>query len=152
MACCGLEVIECCVLLDKALCLTFFCCLFVALVLGFDWGKYLQEHGFKAAPVSCFKHVSSLLCLTVCVVHVACTGLCGGEWREAWGEACLSTVCEEGSWGFSQPRVGGSPMGGTFNFKGGSRGVLPVVMCLYWGGFDWVGWQTVPSCLCDFCG
>ncbi|XP_074682858.1 lethal(3)malignant brain tumor-like protein 2 isoform X2 [Strix aluco] len=28
-----------------------------ALVLGFDWGKYLQEHGFKAAPVSCFKHV-----------------------------------------------------------------------------------------------
>uniref|UniRef100_H0ZIB1 Lethal(3)malignant brain tumor-like protein 2 n=1 Tax=Taeniopygia guttata TaxID=59729 RepID=H0ZIB1_TAEGU len=28
-----------------------------ALVLGFDWGKYLQEHGYKAAPVSCFKHV-----------------------------------------------------------------------------------------------
>ncbi|XP_061869021.1 lethal(3)malignant brain tumor-like protein 2 isoform X2 [Colius striatus] len=28
-----------------------------ALVLGFDWGKYLQEHGFKAAPVSCFRHV-----------------------------------------------------------------------------------------------
>ncbi|XP_068257050.1 lethal(3)malignant brain tumor-like protein 2 isoform X2 [Nyctibius grandis] len=28
-----------------------------ALVLGFDWGKYLQEHDFKAAPVSCFKHV-----------------------------------------------------------------------------------------------
>ncbi|XP_025064721.1 lethal(3)malignant brain tumor-like protein 2 isoform X4 [Alligator sinensis] len=28
-----------------------------ALVLGFDWGKYLQDHGYKAAPVSCFKHV-----------------------------------------------------------------------------------------------
>ncbi|NXT98523.1 LMBL2 protein, partial [Buphagus erythrorhynchus] len=28
-----------------------------ALVLGFDWGKYLQEHSYKAAPVSCFKHV-----------------------------------------------------------------------------------------------
>uniref|UniRef100_A0A8D0H097 Lethal(3)malignant brain tumor-like protein 2 n=1 Tax=Sphenodon punctatus TaxID=8508 RepID=A0A8D0H097_SPHPU len=28
-----------------------------ALVLGFDWGKYLQDHSYKAAPVSCFKHV-----------------------------------------------------------------------------------------------
>lgn len=86
VACCSLEVIEYYVPLDKPLRLTFFSCLLLALVLGFDWGKYLQEHGFKAAPVSCFKHVSSLLCLTVCVVHVACTGLSCGEWREAWGE------------------------------------------------------------------
>ena len=51
-------------------------CLLIALVLGFDWGKYLQEHGFKAAPVSCFKHVScSSLCLTVCVGPVICMGL-----------------------------------------------------------------------------
>lgn len=50
-------------------------CLLVALVLGFDWGKYLQEHGFKAAPVSCFKHVSSLLCLAACMGHVVCMGL-----------------------------------------------------------------------------
>ncbi|XP_074127902.1 lethal(3)malignant brain tumor-like protein 2 isoform X1 [Sminthopsis crassicaudata] len=28
-----------------------------ALVLGFDWGKFLKEHNYKAAPVSCFKHV-----------------------------------------------------------------------------------------------
>uniref|UniRef100_A0A8C4XX33 Lethal(3)malignant brain tumor-like protein 2 n=1 Tax=Gopherus evgoodei TaxID=1825980 RepID=A0A8C4XX33_9SAUR len=28
-----------------------------ALVLGFDWGKYLEDHDYKAAPVSCFKHV-----------------------------------------------------------------------------------------------
>uniref|UniRef100_H3AER1 Lethal(3)malignant brain tumor-like protein 2 n=1 Tax=Latimeria chalumnae TaxID=7897 RepID=H3AER1_LATCH len=28
-----------------------------ALVLGFDWGKYLKGVGYKAAPVSCFKHV-----------------------------------------------------------------------------------------------
>ncbi|XP_038627754.1 LOW QUALITY PROTEIN: lethal(3)malignant brain tumor-like protein 2 [Tachyglossus aculeatus] len=28
-----------------------------ALVLGFDWGKFLKEHSYKAAPVSCFKHV-----------------------------------------------------------------------------------------------
>ncbi|XP_077195502.1 lethal(3)malignant brain tumor-like protein 2 isoform X2 [Paroedura picta] len=28
-----------------------------ALVVGFDWGTYLQEHGCKAAPVSSFKHV-----------------------------------------------------------------------------------------------
>ncbi|EMP41856.1 Lethal(3)malignant brain tumor-like protein 2 [Chelonia mydas] len=31
-----------------------------ALVLGFDWGKYLQDHGYKAAPVSCFKHLSTM--------------------------------------------------------------------------------------------
>uniref|UniRef100_A0A2I3NH31 L3MBTL histone methyl-lysine binding protein 2 n=2 Tax=Papio anubis TaxID=9555 RepID=A0A2I3NH31_PAPAN len=28
-----------------------------ALVLGFDWGKFLKDHSYKAAPVSCFKHV-----------------------------------------------------------------------------------------------
>uniref|UniRef100_A0A8D0C9W2 Lethal(3)malignant brain tumor-like protein 2 n=1 Tax=Salvator merianae TaxID=96440 RepID=A0A8D0C9W2_SALMN len=28
-----------------------------ALIVGFDWGSYLQENGYKAAPVSCFKHV-----------------------------------------------------------------------------------------------
>ncbi|XP_066563333.1 lethal(3)malignant brain tumor-like protein 2 isoform X2 [Amia ocellicauda] len=28
-----------------------------ALVMGFDWGTYLKEHGYKAAPVTCFKHV-----------------------------------------------------------------------------------------------
>ncbi|XP_053113842.1 lethal(3)malignant brain tumor-like protein 2 isoform X3 [Hemicordylus capensis] len=28
-----------------------------ALVVGFDWGTYLQDHGCKAAPVSSFKHV-----------------------------------------------------------------------------------------------
>ncbi|XP_048356176.1 lethal(3)malignant brain tumor-like protein 2 isoform X2 [Sphaerodactylus townsendi] len=28
-----------------------------ALVVGFDWGMYLQEHGCKATPVSSFKHV-----------------------------------------------------------------------------------------------
>ncbi|KAI2598001.1 L3MBTL histone methyl-lysine binding protein 2, partial [Homo sapiens] len=27
-----------------------------ALVLGFDWGKFLKDHSYKAAPVSCFKH------------------------------------------------------------------------------------------------
>lgn len=31
-----------------------------ALVLGFDWGKFLKDHSYKAAPVSCFKHVSAL--------------------------------------------------------------------------------------------
>lgn len=31
-----------------------------ALVLGFDWGKFLKDHSYKAAPVSCFKHVSVL--------------------------------------------------------------------------------------------
>lgn len=30
-----------------------------ALVLGFDWGKFLKDHSYKAAPVSCFKHVSA---------------------------------------------------------------------------------------------
>ena len=34
------------------------CC--PALVLGFDWGKFLKDHSYKAAPVSCFKHVSAL--------------------------------------------------------------------------------------------
>uniref|UniRef100_A0A2K5IE27 FCS-type domain-containing protein n=1 Tax=Colobus angolensis palliatus TaxID=336983 RepID=A0A2K5IE27_COLAP len=29
-----------------------------ALVLGFDWGKFLKDHSYKAAPVSCFKHVT----------------------------------------------------------------------------------------------
>ncbi|XP_061495228.1 lethal(3)malignant brain tumor-like protein 2 isoform X2 [Rhineura floridana] len=28
-----------------------------ALIVGFDWGAYLQDHGCKAAPVSSFKHV-----------------------------------------------------------------------------------------------
>ncbi|XP_026963571.1 lethal(3)malignant brain tumor-like protein 2 isoform X2 [Sagmatias obliquidens] len=28
-----------------------------ALVLGFDWGKFLKDHSYKAAPVSCFKHM-----------------------------------------------------------------------------------------------
>nr|XP_060633096.1 lethal(3)malignant brain tumor-like protein 2 [Anolis sagrei ordinatus] len=28
-----------------------------AVISGFDWGTYLQDHGYKAAPVSCFKHV-----------------------------------------------------------------------------------------------
>ncbi|XP_060101355.1 lethal(3)malignant brain tumor-like protein 2 isoform X1 [Heteronotia binoei] len=28
-----------------------------ALIVGFDWGTYLQEHGCKAAAVSSFKHV-----------------------------------------------------------------------------------------------
>ncbi|XP_066490140.1 lethal(3)malignant brain tumor-like protein 2 isoform X2 [Tiliqua scincoides] len=28
-----------------------------ALVVGFDWGAYLQDHGCKAVPVSSFKHV-----------------------------------------------------------------------------------------------
>ncbi|XP_062989658.1 lethal(3)malignant brain tumor-like protein 2 isoform X2 [Elgaria multicarinata webbii] len=28
-----------------------------ALIVGFDWGAYLQDHGCKAAPVGSFKHV-----------------------------------------------------------------------------------------------
>ncbi|XP_030058897.1 lethal(3)malignant brain tumor-like protein 2 isoform X2 [Microcaecilia unicolor] len=28
-----------------------------AFVLGFDWGSYLMEYDYQAAPVSCFKHV-----------------------------------------------------------------------------------------------
>lgn len=28
--------------------------------MGFDWGKFLKDHSYKAAPVSCFKHVSAL--------------------------------------------------------------------------------------------
>ncbi|EPY88541.1 l(3)mbt-like 2 isoform b isoform 2-like protein [Camelus ferus] len=36
--------------------LTLFPCS-TALVLGFDWGKFLKDHSYKAAPVSCFKHV-----------------------------------------------------------------------------------------------
>ncbi|XP_044311534.1 lethal(3)malignant brain tumor-like protein 2 isoform X3 [Varanus komodoensis] len=28
-----------------------------ALIVGFDWGTYLQDHGCKAVPVSCFKQV-----------------------------------------------------------------------------------------------
>ncbi|XP_069052944.1 lethal(3)malignant brain tumor-like protein 2 isoform X2 [Lepisosteus oculatus] len=28
-----------------------------AFVVGFDWGSYLKEHGHRAAPVTCFRHV-----------------------------------------------------------------------------------------------
>lgn len=34
------------------------CVFFSALVVGFDWGAYLQDHGCKAVSVSSFKHVS----------------------------------------------------------------------------------------------
>lgn len=107
--------------------------LLVALVLGFDWGKYLQEHGFKAAPVSCFKHVSPSL---LCVEHVVCTGLpraplTGGErpGRGVWS-------CKEGSWGFLTAKKG-RPVGGPWVLGEEAEAdlvrTLPVVIGTGWG-------------------
>ncbi|XP_009215644.1 lethal(3)malignant brain tumor-like protein 2 isoform X5 [Papio anubis] len=63
-----------------------------ALVLGFDWGKFLKDHSYKAAPVSCFKHGSCLVPVSntynpMCFVKSLPLG--------AWASTAVSRICDE---------------------------------------------------------